>query len=72
MNALSPAPYLRVANVNLRSTFACPECEKGFIAEEGVVYPATYQSDGEVKFGLLTFCGTACLLRCHGLEVGHA
>jgi hypothetical protein len=72
MNMLSPAPYLRIAKVNLRSIFSCPKCEKDFIAEEGVVYPATYQRGNEVKFGLVTFCCTACLLQWQGLEVGHA
>jgi len=54
------------ANVNLRSTFSCPKCKRDFVAEEGVIYPATCQRDEDVRVGLLT--SAARPAPCNGKE----
>src|SRR4051794_5138898 len=62
--------HLRIANVNLRSTFSCPKCKGDFVAEEGVIYPATLHRRG-CPARTTHLCGTACLLQRQGVEVGH-
>ena len=39
----------------------CPNCDKKFVIEDGVIYQDYYYHDGVLKFGYLAFCDLKCL-----------
>jgi hypothetical protein len=60
LHSLQPAQF---GSQHLRTPCKCPECDQGFVYEDGVVFLAHYVAgSGRVGQGLMCFCSTRCLL----------
>jgi len=61
LHSLLPAQFV---SQNLQTPCRCPECERRFVYQDGVMSLAHYREvySGKVGQALICFCSTQCLL----------